>query len=234
MAVLKGILGWGAVLAGLAIALPVHATLMLTVTDPKVTGTNPCSNNNADNGTGTFNLTCIGSAGGDPNFSVINTIATGSTGTSPSILLQPGLSTSTLSVTSLAADTLEIDITQTGLNFAGGNVTVTLGFNVLAAAGTAMTLEADAPDGTSLFKDTQTSSGITENSLPITLAPLTDDSVKFFLAFTGPGQVASASISINPPVPTLPLPTPEPASLVLLGTALAGLSVFAVRRRRQS
>ena len=56
MAVLRAMLVWGAVLAGLAIALPAHATLMLTVKDPKVTGTNPCSNNNADNGTGTFNL----------------------------------------------------------------------------------------------------------------------------------------------------------------------------------
>jgi hypothetical protein len=229
VAALRGFLAWGAVLAGLAIALPAHATLMLTVKDPMVTGTNPCSNNNADNGTGTFNLTCLGSAGGDPNFLLINTIATGSTGTSPSILPQPGLSSSELSVTSLAADTLEIDITQTGLNFAGGNVTVTLGFNTLAAAGTAMTLEADAPDGTSLFKDTQTSSGITKNSLPIMLAPLTGDSVKFFLAFTGPGQVTSASISINPPAPTPPPATPEPASLVLLGTALAGLGVL--RRR---
>jgi hypothetical protein len=46
----KRTLACGVALAGLAIALPAHATLMLTVTDPKVTGTNPCSNNNADNG----------------------------------------------------------------------------------------------------------------------------------------------------------------------------------------
>jgi hypothetical protein len=227
---LQRIFACGAAAAGLALAQPAQATLMLTVKDPLVSGTNPCSNNNADGGTGTFNSVCLGSLGGDPNFAVINTIATGSVGTSPTILPQPGLMTSQLSVTSAAADTLEIDITQTGLNFAGGNVTATLGFTAVVA-NTTMTLEADAPDGHPLFTDSRMMSIPTpESTPPIMVGPLTGDSAKYFLAFAGAGQTASATISINlaPPPP----PVPEPASLALLGTALAGLGVVVRRRRR--
>jgi hypothetical protein len=45
---------------------------------------------------------------------------------------------------------------------------------------------------------------------------------------------AGTVISFNTSTLLTPTPTPEPTSLALLGTALAGLSVFVVRRRRQS
>jgi hypothetical protein len=171
------------VLVALAVAHPAHALLTLSVSDAG----GPISACSAtDGGTGTVTKTCS-----NPNFASISVTAVGHPLT-PS----PNLITTTLNVTSgalAAAQTLAIDVAQTGLSFPGGSLFV----NLTVAGNTGpMTLTALGPGGAVLLSQVFTASGDAQ-SAAIPVGPVTDDGARYTLAFSGPFQTANALISIT-------------------------------------
>jgi hypothetical protein len=85
------------------------------------------------------------------------------------VLTQPGLTATEVSVTSAAVATnaiLRINVAQTKLSFPGGDITMTLGATTVAGGVGPVTLEADAPSGTSILSHTFSAAGTTSATIP--------------------------------------------------------------------
>jgi len=103
--------------AGLALAPPAQANLALTVS---ASGGVIAACNATDGGTGTLSKNCA-----NPKFSQIIVTAVGAP-----LIPAPGLFATQISLTSgnaTSADTLTIDVAQSGLSFAAGTVNLTVG-----------------------------------------------------------------------------------------------------------
>ena len=170
--------------AGLALAQPAQANLALTVSD---SGGVIAACNATDGGTGTFSKGCA-----NPNFSQIIV-----TGVGAPLIPAPGLFASQISLTSgnlTGADTLTIDVAQTGLSFAAGTVAVNL--TVGGMGPSPVTLTALGPGGGVLLSQTFTTPGhVTSDAIPI--AAGSGDNARFVLQFSGPNQTVNALISLT-------------------------------------
>jgi len=169
--------------AGLALAQPAQANLALTVSD---SGGVIAACNATDGGTGTFSKGCA-----NPNFSQIIVTAVGAP-----LLPAPGLFATQISLTSgnaRSADTLTIDVAQTGLSLAAGTVAVNL--TVGGMGPSPVTLTALGPGGGVLLSQTFTTPGhVTSDAIPI--AAGSGDNARFVLQFSGPNQTVNALISL--------------------------------------
>ena len=170
--------------AGLALAQPAQANLALTVSD---SGGVIAACNATDGGTGTFSKGCA-----NPNFSQIIVTAVGAP-----LLPAPGLFATQISLTSgnaRSADTLTIDVAQTGLSLAAGTVAVNL--TVGGMGPSPVTLTALGPGGGVLLSQTFTTPGhVTSDAIPI--AAGSGDNARFVLQFSGPNQTVNALISLT-------------------------------------
>jgi len=168
--------------AALALAPPAQANLALTVSD---SGGVIAACNATDGGTGTLSKGCA-----NPNFSQIIV-----TGVGAPLIPAPGLFASQISLTSgnlTGADTLTIDVAQTGLSFAAGTVAVNLTVGGMGPA--PVTLTALGPGGGVLLSQTFTEPGHVSGAIPI--AAGSSDNARFVLQFSGPNQTVNALISL--------------------------------------
>ncbi len=169
----------------------------------------------------------IAYVGSDANFTDIQVSAQGGP-----ILPEPDLSSIVIEASAAnfigGPHVLQVDVTQTGLSFAGGQMQITGTVNGLVGSPGPTTLNTIV-DGVTIDSELFPASGSAAAFGPVAflVGALTSDAQQYLTTFTAGMQSSSASMQFVGAAETVP----EPSTLALLGGSL--IVLWAARRNRR-